>query len=191
MMKYFLSALFIFLTSTVYSQIFTTVQWQGGTPVGDTILYQPEQKLEWKDFQGEPDKKSIAIAITSSGFGFSMSMRTRNSKTTLMITVNCFFNKKTSWVKSGMKSNYALVHEQHHFDITYITACMFVKKLKAANFTLANYESLLDKLNNESYAELEKMQNDYDGQTKNGQLKDVQAEWNKKIDQQLAALIIN
>ena len=90
-----------------------------------------------------------------------------------------------------MKSNYALLHEQHHFDITYIATCLFMKKLKAANFTMSNYSNLIDKINDECYVELEKMQNDYDGQTKNGQLKDVQAEWNKKIDQQLAALITN
>lgn len=191
MMKYFFSALFLLLTSTGYSQIFTTVQWQASPPLGDTIFYQPGESLAWKDFQGDPEKRSIAIAITASGFGFSMSMKSRNGKTTLMITVNCFFNKKNSWVKPGMKSDYALLHEQHHFDITYIAACLFVKKLKAANFTLSNYSALIDKINDESYAGLEKMQNDYDGQTKNGQLKDVQAEWNKKIDLQLAALLTN
>lgn len=191
MMKYFYSGLFLLLTSTGYSQIFTTVQWQASAPLGDTILYQPGQNLTWKDFQGDPERKSVAIAITASGFGFSMSMKSRNGKTTLMITVNCFFNKKNSWVKQGMKSDYALLHEQHHFDITYIAVCLFVKKLKAANFTLSNYSALIDKINDESYAGLEKMQNDYDGQTKNGQLKDVQAEWNKKIDQQLAALLTN
>lgn len=191
MMKYLFCGLFLLLTSTGNSQIFTTVQWQASAPLGDTIFYQPGESLTWKDFQGEPEKRSIAIAITASGFGFSMSMKSRNGKTTLMITVNCFFNKKNSWVKPGMRSDYALLHEQHHFDITYIAACQFVKKLKAANFTLSNYSALIDKLNDESYVELERMQNDYDGQTKNGQLKDVQAEWNKKIDQQLAALLTN
>jgi hypothetical protein len=29
------------------------------------------------------------------------------------------------------------------------------------------------------------MQNDYDGQTKNGQLKNIQAEWNNKIEKRL------
>jgi hypothetical protein len=35
------------------------------------------------------------------------------------------------------------------------------------------------------------MQNEYDGQTKNGQLEAVQAYWNKKIEKQLATLITN
>jgi hypothetical protein len=35
------------------------------------------------------------------------------------------------------------------------------------------------------------MQNEYDGQTRNGQLETVQASWNKKIEKQLAALATN
>ena len=89
-----------------------------------------------------------------------------------------------------MKSDYALQHEQHHFDITYYHACRFIQKLKAAAFTRSNYESLLEQLNNETYAEMEKMQDDYDGQTKHARLKEVQYEWNDKVDKLLVSLII-
>ena len=41
------------------------------------------------------------------------------------------------------------------------------------------------------YTILKKMQDDYDGQTKNGQLKTIQADWNDKIDKQLKSLAIN
>ena len=143
------------------------------------------------DFKGMPVENSAAIAITSSGFSFKAGFKNSGSKATLIITVSCNFDRNLSWMKERGKNEYVLGHEQHHFDITYIAVCLFVKKLKAANFTLSNYSALIDKINDESYAGLEKMQNDYDGQTKNGQLKDVQAEWNKKIDQQLAALLTN
>lgn len=90
-----------------------------------------------------------------------------------------------------MRSDYALLHEQHHFDITYIVTCRFFQKLKNTAFTRDNYSELLDRINRAYYEELETLQNEYDGQTRNGQLKDVQLAWNKKIDGMLAALVIN
>ena len=191
-MKYLLICIFFLFTNAVYSQLSVTVKWDPvyATDANDSIYYNMDKKLDWKDFKGIPDQRSIAAAITASGFGYTMSIQTRNNKTNIVISVFCFFNKSTSWVKRGMKTDYALLHEQHHFDITYFSACQFVKKLKTAIFTRDNYDALIEKLNNETYAELEKMQDDYDGQTKNGQLKDVQAEWNEKIDKLLASIVI-
>jgi len=191
-MKYIL-AFFLFVSSTAFSQVTTSIEWRQGLPPekGDTIFYNAGKKLAWKDFQGTPDNRSIAAAITSSGFGFSMEMKSRNHKTIFSISVYCFYNKSKSWVKPGMATDYALLHEQHHFDVTYIATCLFIQKLRAASFTLENFSDLVDKIYTESYDELERMQNDYDGQTKNGQLKNIQAEWNIKIDRQLASLAIN
>lgn len=192
-MKYLFISIFFLLGKTATAQVHVIVQWQSltATETGDTIHYDGNRHLDWKDFQGTPDNKSIAAAITASGFGYSMSMQTRNNHTSIIITVYCFFDKAHSWVKKGMKTDYALLHEQHHFDITYIHAYRFVKKLQATTFTRNNYDELVEKINNEAYTELEKMQNDYDGQTKNGQLKEVQAWWNRKIDQLLLDLATN
>lgn len=157
--------------------------------LGDTIYYKPNEKLNWNDFKGKPNKQSIAAAITESGFGYRLSMQSTNKKAKIEITVFCYFSKLNSWVKPDLKSNYALLHEQHHFDITYINACLFIKRLRAADFTPDNFVSLTEKINDECFNALEKMQNDYDGQTKNGRIKNIQLAWNKKIDQQLDSLI--
>jgi len=176
----------------VHAQLNVTIKWQ---PIkghsGDTIYYDPERKLEWDDFKGKPVALSPAAAITESGFGYKMSMQSINRKTSVVITVFCYFNKKHSWVKKDMDSEYALLHEQHHYDITYINACLFVQKLKQAQFNPANYDYLVEKIHDESFKALEKMQDDYDGQTSNGRINRMQIIWNKKIDQQLAALIID
>jgi hypothetical protein len=103
-------------------------------------------------------------------------------------TVYCYFSRLNSWVKKGGESDYALNHEQHHFDVTYITAFLFFQKLKAAKFTRINYNTLLEKLYSESSRDLEKMQNDYDGQTRNGRLKNIQSNWNGTIEKQLDLL---
>ena len=189
-MKYLFAAFFFLLNTPAYTQVTTTVRWQlNKTPeTGDTIYYLPSRKLNWNDFRGRPDARSIAAAITTSGFGYSLAMRSMNGISTVNISVFCFYNKTRSWVKPGMQSEYALQHEQHHFDITYIGACLFIKKLRAAGFTLQNYAKLIENINAECNGAMEKVQNEYDGQTRNGQLKNIQAIWNKKIEGQLAAI---
>lgn len=193
MKKIIFPFLLLLITVTAYPQFTTTVIWEH--PVmptsSDTINYNPGSKLTWADFRGQPNSNSVATAITASGFGYTMSMRSVNNRTSLVITVYCYFQKNNSWVKRGMKTDYALTHEQHHFDITYIATAAFVNKLKDAVFTKSNYESLLEKLNSECYADLEKMQNAYDGDTKNGQLKNVQAIWNDKLDLLLSQTVIH
>ncbi len=87
-----------------------------------------------------------------------------------------------------MDTDYALLHEQHHYDITYINASLFVQKLRGANLTLKNYNAVVEKLHDESFAALDKMQNEYDGETSNGRIPRIQYKWNKKIDEHLEDL---
>lgn len=191
-MKYLFVGFTLLMTQAAHAQLTTTISWRGtNTRNSDTIYYSPDTKLAWNDFRGRPDSRSIAAAITSSGFGYTCSMRSRNKQGGLSISVYCFYDKNRSWVKSNAANDYALIHEQHHFDITYLATCLFMRKLRAASFTMENYTDLLDEIYNESYDELERMQNDYDGKTMNGRLKDVQAEWNNKIDRELGSTVIN
>jgi len=193
MIKYILAIILFLLNSPACAQFTTLIQWQEAKTAnsGDTISYDSNRKLNWSDFQGRPDANSPAAAITESGFGYRMSLQTVNNRTNMIITVFCYFNKKKSWVKAGMKTNYALLHEQHHFDITYINTCLFIQKLKAAHFTVQNYASLVNKIHDECFAELDKMQDEYDGQTKNGRISREQSAWNKKIDQLLESITTN
>ncbi len=90
-----------------------------------------------------------------------------------------------------MNTDYALTHEQHHFNITWINTCLFVKKLKAAKLTAGNYSAVVDSIYDECYDSLDTMQDEYDGQTSNGRIRKVQGAWNRKIDKMLAELVIN
>jgi len=193
MRRSILSALLLLSTVTALPQLNTTVVWHRQVlPAAiDSIHYIPGVKLSWADFRGRPDQQSSAAAITASGFGYTMEMKSAGRRATLVITVYCYFQKNASWVKRGLKSDYALLHEQHHFDITYLITAGFINKLRNTIFTLGNYESLLEKINDEYYTELEKMQNAYDGETRNGLLKSEQSEWNAKIDRLLSQTIIN
>ena len=90
-----------------------------------------------------------------------------------------------------MKNAYALLHEQHHFDITYINTCLFLQKLKEARLNKSNYISFVEQIYNECFTALNTMQDAYDGETSNGRIEAMQLFWNKKIDTQLAALTTN
>ncbi len=189
-MKYLFFIVFLFVGYSIKAQTTVIIQWQAikSGNKGDTIYYDPARKLTWDDFKGRPDAASPAAAITESGFGYKMSMNSYKKKTTITITVFCYFNKRHSWVKRNMDSDYALTHEQHHYDITYINANLFVQKLKEAKITLKNYDAVVEKIHDESFAALDKMQNEYDGETSNGRKNRIQYKWNKKIDQQLEDL---
>lgn len=189
-MKHFLSIFFVLNSVVGSAQTTVTVKWSLHKPPvnGDTIYYTPTQKLTWKDFKGKPEQGSEAAAITSSGFGYLAGVKYKNGKTDISITVYCYFSKPNSWVIKGKESDYALNHEQHHFDVTYIVANAFMQKLKAAKFTWNNYNQLLDEIYRSGMKQLEAMQNEYDGETRNGRLQNIQAKWNEKINAQLSAL---
>ncbi|MFT3981403.1 MAG: hypothetical protein QM687_13085 [Ferruginibacter sp.] len=154
-------------------------------PASETIYYSSSRLLKWSDFKGQPDQSSVAAAITASGFGYKADFKSSGGKAQLNVGVYCYFNKTGSWVKQGKTTTYILNHEQQHFDISYIAAGIFFQKLKTCSITKDNYKTLLPKIYNDCVALMNKMQNDYDSQTKNGQLKDEQAKWDAYIDKQL------
>jgi uncharacterized protein YecT (DUF1311 family) len=93
-------------------------------------------------------------------------------------------------MKERGKNAYVLRHEQHHFDITYLSTLAFIKKLKQANFTIDNYQKKLQSIYTTAMQDMEKLQHQYDGETMNGQLKEEQLAWNKKIDEQLQEVTV-
>jgi len=193
MAKNLLFIFFVLTTQAASAQLTVNVQWLGVSSVNskDTIYFDAVRKLDWADFKGRPDAASVAGAITESGFGYRMNMNSYNSRTNINIIVFCYFNKNKSWVKRGMKTAYALEHEQHHFDITYINTCLFIQKLKEAKLTRANFASVVENIYNDCFSALNHMQDEYDGETSNGRKEGNQLLWNKKIDEKLALLTTN
>ena len=193
MIKKYLFILFCLQWSPLFAQFTVTIQWATVKPANnsDTIYYNPQQKLSWADFKGKPDAKSPAAAVTESGFGYRLTMNAINNKIDVIVTVFCYFDKRKSWVKKEMDNAYALTHEQHHYDITYINACLCVNKLKQAQYNNKNFSKVVERIHDESFESLSKMQDAYDGETANGRIKNIQLQWNKKIDTQLTTLPID
>ncbi|MBS1495403.1 MAG: hypothetical protein JSU03_09320 [Bacteroidetes bacterium] len=170
------------------AQFITNVYWvdEKMMPNNETIYYHPNSKLKWSDFNGEPNLTGNVAAITASGFGYKATMKNNGTKGQLNIAVYCYFNKNKSWVKPDKKTGYILNHEQHHFDVSFIAANLFFERLKKAGINFNNYNKVLPDIYKECCDLMNKMQDEYDGQTKNGQLKDVQEKWNRFIISKLA-----
>ncbi len=172
----------------VTAQLTTNISWttQSSMSPQEVIYYNTEKKLSWGNFLAVPPADNGPVAaITVSGFGYSADIKTSGNKGELNIKVYCYFNKNKSWVKPGKNTSYILNHEQHHFNISYIAACVFIDKLQNATFNKSNYNELLPRIYNESCDLMNKMQNDYDGQTKNGQVADAQEKWNQFINDRI------
>ncbi len=190
-MKYFSLLWFIFsFSANAHAQLATNVYWteQSGMPASGVIYYQPYNNLQWTDFTGTPNTGGNVAAITLSGFGYKASIKNNGSKGQLNIGVYCYFSKDKSWVKPDKKTGYILNHEQHHFDITFIAASVFADKIKNTVITTGNYNALLPRIYKECCDLMNKLQDDYDGQTKNGQVKNVQEKWNDYLNKRLAVV---
>jgi len=172
----------------VKAQFVTNVYWttQTDMPPAQTIYFDPAKQLVWNDFRGVPNQGGNVAAITSSGFGYKASMKSNGNKGQLNIAVYCYFSKDKSWVKPDKKTAYILNHEQNHFNISFLAASMFVEKLKKSNITPANCNALLPKIYQECCDMMNKLQDDYDGQTHNGQVKDIQEKWNSYLAEKLS-----
>jgi hypothetical protein len=190
-MKILVSLLSLILPVTSFAQLTTKVEWTNQTSMqpAEVIYYNPADKLVWENFKGKPPTDNgRTAAITMSGFGYAASIKYSEGKGVLNLQVYCFFNKNKSWVKPGKTTEYILNHEQHHFDISYIAAAIFVDKIQSAVISKSNYNVLLSRIYNECIDIMNKMQDDYDGQTRNGQELALQEKWNKFIDNKISGI---
>jgi hypothetical protein len=150
------------------------------------IMYTKKRKLTYGDFQHRPQRASKYGAATASGIYFEMSGLTIYDRTILKVAVGASFNKKRSWFKKNAKTRYVLDHEQLHYDITSYGTCEFIKELRAYKFSPQKYQDELKRMLKRYNEFIDKMQDQYDGETNHGLKKDKQAEWRTKINDLMA-----
>lgn len=147
----------------------------------DTIYYDFNQQITWRDFQGKPDASSPGGAVTASGFAFDSEMNYDGKTIYLDIGVYTFFTKNDSWKKTNINSEYHLLHEQHHFDITRLSTEKLLANIVSAHFTKENYKSLLSFIFEKAYNDNARLQHQYDKETIHSIDTAKQLEWNNKI----------
>ena len=148
------------------------------------IEWSTERKLTWDDFKGKPDiiNNPNTLAMTHSGFGYESGITLFKDG---QIFVQSVFMTNQSWVLPESKNDYILRHEQIHFDITEIYSRKLRKELADAKITSNNlYQA---KANFESvFNEMRKRQERYDSETKRGDKKETQENWEAIVEIELA-----
>ncbi len=167
-----------------------------------TILWSPERKLVWDDFQGVLDKKvllangleapkarrdssksysySEAAAYCSHAIMFN-STQTRDS---IIFEVKNVFNKEKSW--KSTTTDHILNHEQRHFDLGEVFARRF-RKYIIDSLTVKNMSKVNTIFNRFMQADKDE-QLRYDSITAHSENIIMQEVYNKRIDSMLSDL---
>ncbi len=142
--------------------------------------YTEKSKLDWSDFRGKPDENSTFDSAVNTGITYQWSYGKDKGDIELNYQVDSFCYPSMSWVKRGQMSDYLLVHEQLHFDISELHARIMRKRLKDYKAG-KNIRRDLNKM----YKLVERMrinmQERYDEETDHSKNKVNQKKWEKKI----------
>ncbi len=154
---------------------------------GDTIYYTVKRPITWDDFKSKiPDSKFDAE--TFPGIGYEEHAAVNNAVLNVHLAIKVYLPKSACWVKSGSRTDFALNHEQKHFDIAKIAAEHFKKKLSTEHFTVSNFEGPINVEYLEALREMNRLQKQYDDETKHGLDQGAQQRWNERIDKELKEL---
>lgn len=156
------------------------------TPVSsDTVFYDPARPLTWDDFRGAPPFGNRYAAQIMPGVAYEGKSEVEKGVVTVRLKLKVFMIKSQSWVKSVGYNDYALNHEQRHFDLARIGMEQFKQSLNPDSLSLNDYNSNIQYRYIEMYRELGRRQQQYDDETQHGINQAAQARWNARIDEEL------
>jgi hypothetical protein len=150
----------------------------------DTLFHDPARPLRWTDFTGRPRPGEYAATVFP-GFAYRGQPRVVRGVVQLGLTLQVFVVRSSSWVGPGQQTPYNLNHEQRHFDIVRLVAERFRRKATADSLTVEDYNSLLQLQYLKSFTEMNRLQDQYDLETRHGLDAATQDRWNRRIDAEL------
>jgi len=145
------------------------------------ITWNENIPLQWDDFSGKADNSSNFEAESFAEVKYTYQF---NNPRDFHFNVKASFNRNTSWIKQGYKSDALLKHEQVHFDI----AELYARKLKIAfdHYTYSsNYEEEIAEIFNRVKINYHKTQQLYDQDTKHSLIATTQKEWEVLVREEL------
>lgn len=186
---------FILIPFSVFTQtnkdgmsVNLNVRFKDRSDNSDFILYNVNNHLKIKDFQGRPDRSSHGVGATFSGIQMSWEGKSFNGKMDVNVSMMVYFDKSHSWMKPEGKDERVLKHEQIHFDLTAIYACKMYHAILNEKYNSKNIKQKLRDIQNKFMAALQDEQALYDKETKHGTIDDVQKAWAEKVSQMKSEL---
>jgi hypothetical protein len=155
---------------------------------GDTIYYAVNRPLNWDDFKAKPIFRSRYAAEVWPTIGYDEQTEVINGVIFIKLAMKVYLPKSDCWVKDGYRTDYALNHEQRHFDIVKIVGERFKQKMRAEKLLPGNYDGPINVEYLESYREMTNMQKQYDDDTHHGMDQYQQEVWDRRIENDLIKL---
>ncbi|UYZ62633.1 hypothetical protein [Hymenobacter weizhouensis] len=151
----------------------------------DTLFHDPARLLVWSDFTGRPRNTGRYAAAVFPSFAYQGRPQVRNGVVELDMLLKIFVVRSSSWVGPGQQTPYNLNHEQRHFDLTRLVAERFRRKATADSLTVEDYNSILQLQYLKSFTEMNRLQEQYDAETRGGLDAAAQERWDRRIDAEL------
>ena len=151
----------------------------------DTVFYDPDRALTWDDFLAPPPPANRYAAQIMPGVAYEGHSVVEKGKIKVMLKLKVFMIKSQSWVKEVGHNDYALNHEQRHFDIARLAMERFKQALNPDSLSLNDYNSNIQYRYIEMYRGLGERQQRYDAETSHGINQAAQERWNSHIADEL------
>jgi hypothetical protein len=146
----------------------------------DTIYFNPKRPLQWKDFTGKTSYNSQDEAVSYTSFAYTGSASQQHDTLFVTLTLQVFFVKSASWASpSAYLSDYALQHEQTHFDLTRLAAENFKQMVLEGIHTIApeDANSYIQYLYIDAFRNMNHLQDQFDDETNHGEDHAEEAKW--------------
>lgn len=139
-------------------------------------------QISWDE--GKPNEDVWYLSVISWGIQYSTNFDQKALK--VEVFPKCYILKNKSWVK--YKYDELLRHEQGHFNIGFLCALSFKKKVDEFKFNLNNYNEELKRIFNENLREFCFFERKYDEETNHMIDKEMQIKWNEDLQNRLETL---
>jgi hypothetical protein len=150
----------------------------------DIVIWSPNTKLTWNDFQGK--ENILPFTLAESAVDFQLEYKIKNDRL-VSFDVRCVLAKSRSWHSDT--SGYALIHEQKHFDLGEIYSRQLRRELrKMVGIGEFVSEKRMQELLDLYSDKLSKRQKLYDEETTAPIRPERQTFWNQLILQELEEL---
>jgi len=156
-------------------------------PSGDTVYYSFNRPLTWADFRGKMPQSKFDAEVFAT-IGYNEETTVTNAVINLKLDIKVCIPKSDCWVREGDRNDYALNHEQRHFDIAKIVAEHFKQQIKGENLPVGNYDGPINVDYLDAYREMNRLQKQYDDETNHGADHAAQERWNEHIDRELKGI---
>ncbi len=143
-------------------------------------------KLSWNDFQGKPAKESKAASeiVVQLQVKFHEEQILKSASA----TVECYMDKKASWIKKAQAKPLLLSYNQTLFNIYELYARILRKDFTGADFNGENPAEAVDSIYKARTEELSKITVRYKRESAMGTKSKKVKEWSDKIDAELKEL---